>query len=70
MCEAIGGEMRIMPRGHVFHWGEGDEWGVETGSPYYYNEEKFVFQAMINELLMYRAMGMMNKDYLKKILYK
>ncbi len=69
MCEAIGGEMRIMPRGHVFHWGEGDEWGVETGSPYYYNEEKFVFQAMINELLMYRAMGMMNKDYLKKILY-
>lgn len=70
MCEAVGGEMRVMPRGHVFHWGEGDKWGTEVGSPYYYNEEKFVFQAMMNELLMYRAMGLVNKEYLKKKLYK
>jgi len=70
MCQAIGGEMRVMPRGHVFHWSEGDKWGQEVASPYYYNEEKFAFQSMINELLMCKAMNMMNKDYLKKKLYK
>lgn len=70
MCEAMGGEMRIMPRGHVFHWGEGDKWGVGVGSPYYYNEEKYIFQAMINKLLMHRAMGFVTVDYLKKELYK
>lgn len=69
MCEAMGGEMRIMPRGWCFHYGEGDKW-VTPGSAYYYTEEKFTFQKIINEVLMYRAMNLMTIDYLKKTLYK
>lgn len=69
MCEAMGGEMRLMPRGWVFHHGEGDKW-TENGSYYYYNEEKLIFQEVMNNVLMYKAMNAMTVDYLKKKLYK
>ncbi len=69
MCEAMGGQMRIMPRGHVFHYGEGDKW-TTPGSAYYYTEEKLIFQDIMNNVLMHKAMGTMTVDYLKKTLYK
>lgn len=69
MCEAMGGEMRLMPRGHVFHYGEGDKW-TSPGSAYYYTEEALFFQEIMNKVLMHKAMGMMTPEYLKKTLYK
>lgn len=69
MCEAIGGEMRILPRGHVFHHGEGDKW-LTPGSAYYYTEEKMTFQNIMDSVLMHKAMGRMTVDFLKKTLYK
>jgi hypothetical protein len=69
MCEAMGGEMRVLPRGHCYHYGEGDKWSPPGGSPYNYNEEKMKFQAMINKVLMTRAMKMMSVDFLKGLLY-
>lgn len=69
MCQAMGGEMRLMPRGHVFHYGEGDKW-VTPGSAYYYTEEKLNFQEIMNNVLMYKAMGRMTPEYLKTKLYK
>jgi len=69
MCEAMGGEMRLLPRGHVFHHGEGDKW-TDNGSPYYYNEEKFLFHDIMNRVLMFKAMGQMTIEFLKKTLYK
>ncbi len=70
MCEAMGGEMRLMPRGWVYHWGIGDTWGGEYGSAYYYNEEKFVFQEVMNKTQMHKAMNLMDVNFLKKYLYK
>lgn len=67
-CEAMGGEMRILPRGHVFHYGEGDKW-ITPGSAYYYTEEKLIFQGIMDSVLMHKAMGRMTVDFLKKTLY-
>jgi len=69
MCEAMGGEMRIMPRGHVFHYGEGDKW-TTPGSAYYYTEEKLDFQGIMDNVLMHKAMRTMTVAYLKNKLYK
>lgn len=69
MCDAMGGEMRLIPRGHVHHYGEGDKW-VTPGSAYYYTEEKFKFQNMMDQVLMYKAMKRMTVNYLKETLYK
>ncbi len=69
MCQAMGGEMRLMPRGHVFHYGEGDKW-TTPGSAYYHTEEKLMFQQVMDEVLMHKAMNRMNVDYLKRRLYK
>lgn len=69
MCEAMDGEMRIMPRGHVFHYGEGDKW-VTLGSAYYYTEEKLDFQGIMDNVLMHKAMRTMTIEYLKNKLYK
>lgn len=69
MCEAMGGEMKLMPRGHVFHYGEGDKW-VTPGSAYYYTEEKLIFQEVMNNVLMHKALNRMDVNYLKNKLYK
>lgn len=69
MCEAMGGEMCLMPRGWVFHYGEGDKW-TSPGSAYYYIEEKMIFQDIMNKVLMNKAIRMANVDFYKKLLYK
>lgn len=69
MCDAVGGEMRLLPRGHVHHYGEGDKW-TTPGSAYYYTEERLLFQDVMNKVLMHKAMGRMNVEFLKKTLYK
>jgi hypothetical protein len=66
----MGGEMAVLPRGHVFHYGEGDKWSPPGGSPYNYNEEKMNFQGIMNQVLMAKAMRMMSVDFLKKQLYR
>jgi hypothetical protein len=69
MCEAVGGEMKLMPRGWVHHYGEGDKWTTH-GSAYYYTEEKMTFQSIMNFVLMHKAMKAMDVKFLKKALYK
>lgn len=68
MCEAMGGQMLIMPRGWVYHYGEGDKWMESGGSPYHYTEEKFLFEDIMNTVAMAKAMNMMNVDFIKKTL--
>ena len=68
LCEAIGGQMMVLPRGHCFHWDGGDKWS-ENGSTYYYNEEFEKFEDMMNRLQFAKGMGKMNVEYLKKLLY-
>ncbi len=70
MCEAMGGEMQVLPRGWCHHYGSVDIWANDDKSYYYYNEEKFVFQGVMNQVLMYKAMELMTVQYLKKALYK
>lgn len=69
MCEAMGGEMRLLPRGWCYHHNGVDIWAETGKSYYYYNEEKFKFQTIMDEFLMYKAMNMATVDYLKKVLY-
>lgn len=69
MCEAMGGEQRLLPRGWCFHYGTQDIW-QENGSFYYYNEEKMLFHDVMNKLKMAKAMGLMSVDFLKNLLYK
>lgn len=69
MCEAMGGQMRLMPRGHVLHYGEGDKWET-PGSAYFYTEEALMFQTVMNGVLMHKALGRMTVPYLKETLYK
>ncbi len=69
MCEAMGMELRLLPRGWCYHYGTGDMWS-DNGSAYYYNEEKLAFDNIMNNVLMHKAMGTMNVDYFKKTLYK
>lgn len=67
MCEAMGGEMRLMPRGWVYHYGEGDKWTGEGGF-YNYTAEKLDFEEIMNRVLMHKALGKMTPEYLKKTL--
>lgn len=69
MCAAIGGEQRLVPRAWVHHYGIGDSWS-ENGSFYYYNEEKMLFQEIMNKVLMAKGMRRLDVEFLKKVLYK
>ncbi len=69
MCQAVGGEMRVLPRGWCFHWNEGDKW-TENGSTYYYNQEFELFELVMNKLQFARGLGQLKVDYLKNLLYK
>ncbi len=69
MCDAVGGVMKVMPRGWCFHWNEGDKW-VENGSSYYYNEEFELFENVMNRLLFAKGIGQLTVPYLKNILYR
>lgn len=70
LCEAVGGEQRLLPRGWCFHWGAADIWQEKGGSPYFYNEELGTFQTTINKVKMAQGMGLMTKEFLKKTLWK
>lgn len=68
LCEAVAGQMMVLPRGHCFHWDGGDKWS-ENGSTYYYNEEYEKFEGMMNRLQFARGIGKMDIHFLKKMLY-
>ena len=69
LCEAIGGEMRVMPRGWCFHWGEGDKW-TSPNSAYYYTEEYALFQETMSNLKLAQGLGALTPEFLKKLLWK
>lgn len=68
MCEAMEGEMRLMPRGWAWHWGTVDYWKSESGSPYFFAEEKDKFDITINKVLMMHGAGFANVPFLKNLL--
>lgn len=70
MCAAVGGEMRLVPRAWCHHYGTQDLWQNDNGSPYYYNEEKMLFQDIMNQVRMAKGMGLLTVDFLKQTLYK
>lgn len=67
MCEAMGGKMRLMPRGWVHHFSAVDAWTGEGGY-YNYNAEKGKFLEMMTTLQRTRADGKMTVDFLKNLL--
>ncbi len=69
MCQAMGGEMRVLPRGHCFHWNEGDKW-TENGSTYYYNQEFELFEGVMNNLQFAKGLGGLTVPFLKNLLYR
>lgn len=69
LCEAVGGEMRLLPRGWVWHWGLGDKWG-ENGSFYHFDEEHALFHSIMGNVQMAYGAGMLTPEYLKKLLWK
>lgn len=69
LCQAIGGEMKLLPRGHVIHHGTVDLW-EENGSFYYFNEEKVLFETIMNHLQMMDGAGFLSVDLLKKTLWR
>ena len=67
MAEAAGGKMRLMPRGHVYHFSALDAWNGDGGW-YGYNGEKASFDKIMDEVLAKRAKGEMTVSFLKEIL--
>lgn len=69
MCEAIGGKMRVMPRGWCFHHNGLDAWTGEGGY-YHYTAEKAKFDAIMDEVQEVRATTKMMKTTFQRILYE
>ena len=69
MCEAIGGKMRLMPEGWVYHHGALDAHTHEDGGLYNHTAEKPAFDRIMNEVQAARASGALTKDMLKGWLY-
>ncbi len=69
LCKAVKGEMKLLPRGHVFHHGTVDIW-QENGSYYYYNEEKLIFDTIMNHVQMMDGAGLVSQEFLKKLLWR
>ena len=68
-CEAMGGKMRLMPRGWVFHHNAVDAWTGDGGS-YNYLGERHVFDRVIDKLHVARIEGRMSVEFLKDLLYE
>lgn len=68
MCEAMGGKMRLMPRGVCYHHSGVDAWTGEGGY-YNYTAEKDKFERIMDQVDGMRARGNLSVDYLKGILY-
>lgn len=69
LCVAMGGDMKLLPRGWCYHHGTVDIW-EENGSYYYYNEEINLFQNTMNKVQMMHGMDMMTPEFLKETLWK
>lgn len=70
MCEAIGGTMRLMPRGWVFHHNGVDAHGNDTAEGgYNYLAEKPTFDRVMDQVQAARAEGRMTKEFLREVLY-
>lgn len=70
MCEAMGGKMRVMPRGWVYHHNGIDAHG--NGTPeggYNYLAEKPMFDKIMDEVQAARAEERMTVEFLKGVLY-
>ena len=67
-CEAMGGKMRLMPRGWVYHHNGVDVW-IGPGGHYHYVAEKPTFDKMMDEVQLARKENKMTVDFLKRTLY-
>ena len=68
MCEALGGTMKVLPRGHVYHYSALDAHG-SGGDWYNYGTEKPEFAPVMDKLLAARAKGEMDVAFLKELLF-
>lgn len=68
MCEAMGGRMRLMPRGWCYHHNGGDAWTGPGGS-YHYTAEKPLFDEIMDKVQEARAGNRMSVSFLKGLLY-
>lgn len=70
MCEAMGGKMRLLPRGWLYHHNGIDAWTGEGGS-YNYTAEKPKFDGMMDEVKQDRSSlrSPVCVEYFKKMLY-
>lgn len=69
MCEAIGGKMRLMPRGWCFHHNALDAWTGEGGY-YHYTAEKDKFDRIMDGVDTARAQGRLTREFLRSMLYE
>lgn len=67
-CQAMGGKMRVMPRGWCYHHNGGDVWVSEKGF-YGYTAEKPTFDRVMDDVQRARTENRMTADYLKSVLY-
>lgn len=71
LCEAMGGKMRLMPRGWAYHHGGADAHGAGTAAGLYnYTAEKPVFDEIMDKVQYAREMNIMDADSLKDLLWK
>lgn len=69
-CEAMGGKMRLMPRGWCYHHSSLDIHGFDTeAGGYNYFLERPKFGPMMDEVQNTRSAGLMSVDYLRSVLY-
>lgn len=68
MAEAMGGKMRLMPRGWVYHHNGVDVW-IGNGGFYHYAAEKPTFDKMMDRVQEARALNEMTPEFLKSVLY-
>lgn len=70
MCEAMGGKMRLMPQGWVYHHNGIDQHGIGTADGgYNYLAEKPTFDKIMDEVQAARAAGTDDVAFYKRMLY-
>lgn len=71
LCEAMGGKMRLMPKGWAYHHNGADSWGIGTeAGQYNYHAEKPVFDAIMDKVQEARKTNTMTREFLKEVLWK
>ena len=69
LADAMGGKMRLMPKGWCYHHNGGDVW-IGEGGHYHYLAEKPTFDKIMDDVQYMRSMRMMTPEFLKGILWK